>query len=172
MSGDVSTTVTEALDKLASWDHSFLGRPEVDEIREALGVKSDVELQREVDTRYIFKGLTINRADGYLNLIEYRKWCKENKDWFHAKKGVSQTEFVDTLWMSYTQVEPDGYGLPGVPYAEGIDASDFALWICRTLDVPVEYYGGRGFQLRACVESLRSHFEGREDGKGAGISKG
>lgn len=159
--------ITGALDELLEADHVFVSVEFADRICEALGVEARPEPSQEVDTRWMPKGLTIttNNADGFLDLIEYRRWVKANWDWLKPPRSkVSQQRFVDETYLFYTQPAPRGWGmLQGVPYSTGIDATELAQWLCRQLGVTYTSFIGRGFQLRECVRALAEHFELPED---------
>ena len=154
-------TKEEACQELLGSDHQFVSKEFAEAVAKAFGIEAMPECEKEIDTRWLFKGLTINRPTGYYDLHEFRAWVKENwRDWLErqVRNGETQTHFVDTFWMMYTQQPPNGYGLEGVPYAEGIDATDLACWCCHALGVKYDGYGGRGFQLRECVTKLQQHF--------------
>lgn len=151
--------VADALKDLLASDHAFMGKEHVTAIAQKLDIETEVPVSEEMDTRWMFKGLTVHVADGFLDLHEFRKWMKENWDWIRWNiREKSRTRLVDTLWMVYTQAPPKGYGLEGVPYTTGIDATDFAMWLCRQKGVEYSFYVGRGFQLRECVQQLKKHF--------------
>lgn len=156
-------TKEEALQSLLSADHGFMGEEWCRDIQQAFGVDDAPPLEREVDTRWVFKGLTIRRPDGYLDLHEFRKWVKDEWYWLqgYLKKGVAQTYLVDDLWMAYTSPQEDGgEGLIGIPYANGIESQDFACWLCKRLGVEYLPLLGRGSQLRACGDALRAYMDG------------
>lgn len=53
--------------------------------------------------------------------------------------------------------DPKGLTLNnGATEAEGIDAQDLAMQICRHLKVPFDSKFGRGSQLRACCDALEA----------------
>ena len=163
----------EALDRLRQSDHEFLSLDAAEELQLALGIEEPYpKPDPEVDTRWTFKGLTVNKPDGYLDLHEFRRWVRQNWWWIQPKSAnrITQTFLTDDLWMQYTRPVPlGGLGLPGIPYAFGVDATDLAQWACRQLGVPYTSYIGRGFQLRGCVDALEEHFgleeeHGKEQG--------
>lgn len=160
MSKLVFASEAEAIERLRGADHAYVSKQFAVAVARGLGIKSEPQVKVEVDTRWMFKGLTLNKPDGYLDLHEFRKWVKENWDWVKPPyKRVAMTWLVDELWMAFTKPRSKGgEGLRGVPYAEGIEANVLAVWACRELGVGYTPMLGVGSELRECCRALAEHF--------------
>jgi hypothetical protein len=125
-------------------DHAVIGEAEAVTIAEAFGVSKHYvrdNIDVMYDSRFEFKGLTINRPDGHAKTFK--------------EAGITSKRVMNAYKELWAEM---GLRWEGVPLVYAIDMEALARLICDVVGVTYGYYFGRGSQVAECVEELRKHF--------------
>jgi hypothetical protein len=128
-----------AIDSLADNTHGIITGERASEVSMALcgepcGDGGLPVLRRFDDSRFYFKGATIDKPDGY-------------GPWRTGKGSRIERREYEALGIT-----------EGIPYCYGVEMEALALSICSRLGLRHESYFGRGSQVKECVRVLREHY--------------